>query len=434
MTLKDGHVEFGGWTIHLEAAVKPDPFGYDAAAAKYGAIVYGSSSAEANWQVIDCQVTRITAGLGGRLDQVPGVRADLGRLTASLYDPQRILDANASPFALLTQVGVPVRLTATSPAGIVNVLWSGVSETWTHDLLTGTGDLVASDGRALIAGVNVTDWARPAETAKQRLQAVLDQLPQPMTLLFTGVPTALSASTYSGSLWGVVDDIGVAEQSIVWVDQWGRLRRSDVTGFGQAIAATDCDDGVTSIIYTGLTSVIDDEVMTNIVYADRLNLTEAQKSRAPLKFMDGASATKHGPHSLTNNRLPLLDDAALAAWANRILSLRANTLAAVNGLQVSIHDIYPWVARTVTAMVPLQVGHVLDITLTSRGTPAGHWAAAVAGIAHTITPDEWVVDLEIVDGAQIALNQGYDALTSIYGTTVYSGPLGVRPALQEAPA
>src|SRR4029078_4214977 len=126
MTLRDGHVEFGGWTIHLEASVRPDPYGYDAPSAKCGQVTYGSASAEANWQVIDCQLTQVVADLGGQLDEVPGLRATLGRLTATLYDPLRVLDANASPFRLLTQVGVPVRLTATSPNGsTVYTLWTG---------------------------------------------------------------------------------------------------------------------------------------------------------------------------------------------------------------------------------------------------------------------------------------------------------------------
>jgi len=433
MTFKNGHVEFAGWVIHIQAAVKPDPYGYDAPAARYNFsdVVYGGATAEANWQTIDCQVLRVSCGHGGRLDQIPGVRASLGRLTANLYDPDRELDPAASPFTLLTRVGVPVRVVAVEPGtGTEYPLWTGRAETWSHDLLTGEGQLVASDNVALIAGVDVANWERPAENAKSRLAAVVAYLPEPMTLVFTGVATSLSASKFSGTLWQAVANTSEAEQSITWVDQWGRLRRSDITGFGTAIQARDCDDGSSPLIYTELTSVTDDEVMTNVAIVDRLNLPENLKEREPLQFQDTTSAAKHGPHSLTETNLPLLDDAALGSWAQRVLDLRAYALSAVSGMSVLITDAFPWVDRTVPAIVAMQVGQVLDIRLTSRGKPA-QWTSAIAGIQHTITRDEWVVDLEVADGAKIALNRGYDDPSSIYDVTKYSGSVGVAPAIAD---
>jgi hypothetical protein len=430
MSLVNGHVEFGGYTIHVQAGIRPDPRGYDAPAAKYNdpTVVYDAGTAEANWQTIDCQVTRVTASHGGNIERIPGMRADLGRLTASLYDPTRQLDPVASPFQLLTKVGVPVRLIVVSPTGVVTPLWTGVAETWNHDLRIGTGQLVASDHRALIAGVDLGDWQRPAESAKTRLQAIVGFLPQPMTLVFTGTPASLSASKFSGTAWAAVANTGEAEQSIVWVDQLGRLRRSDITGFGTAIRATDCDDLTTPIIYTELSSRVDDEVMANIVLVERLNVPANLKERDPLQYADINSASQNGPHSLTATQLPLLDDAALANWANRVLSLRANSTPGVSGMSVTISDVLPWVRRTVPAIVGLSVANVLDIHLTSRGK-AGQWVAAVAGITHTIVPDTWEVDIELADGAKIALNKGYDDPTSIYDTTKYSGSDGVKPSV-----
>jgi len=430
MTRVDGHVEFGGYTIHLEASVHPDPYGYDAAAAKYGSIPYGSASGAPNWQVIDCQVIRVSANYGGRIDEIPGMRAELGRLTAELYDPLRILDPTVSPFALLTRVGVPVRLTATSPGGTVTVLWAGVADTWTHNLKDGTGQLTASDNLALIAGTDLGSWVRPAETALARLQAAVAMMPVPMTLVYSGTGTSLSGSSYSGSLWSMVQDVGEVEQSIVWVDPLARLRRADITGFGTAVKATDCDDGVTPIIYYELTSVTDDEVMRNVVTVERLNLTEAEKQRPPLTYLDTESANENGAHTLKKLDLALPDDAALGVWANKVLALRDDSVFSISGLSVTITDVFPWTPRTVPAVIGLGIASVLDVHLTSRGKP-GNWAVGVAGIAHTITPDEWVVDLEVIDGAKIALNKGYDDPTSIYDTTKYSGPIGVRPALAD---
>lgn len=437
MTLKNGHVEFAGWIIHLQAAIEGSPYGYDGSLAKYDApgVVYDDGSMVRNWVTIDCQLTRVTAEHGGRLDQIPGMRASLGRLTADLYDPQRLLDPASTTYELLMRPGAPVRLVAIQPGtAAVWPLWSGIAETFEHNLLDGTGQLVASDLIALFTGVDVASWQRPNENAAQRLQAIRTVMPNPIPIIFSGTPTSLSAAQFSGNLWSaVVENTGEAEQSIIWVDQQGRLRRTETQGLGPPVKATDCDDGTTPIIYTQLTSLTDDDLLANIVQVERTNLPQTV-DREPRQYNDPTSVSYNGPHTLSNLTLPLLDDTALANWAAAVLSLRAKPAAGISGLAVTITDAFPWVARTVPAIVALQVASVLDVSLTSRGEPE-RWAVAVAGIRHTIVPDSWEVEIETVDGPRIVENWGYDAAPSIYDTTVYArNPGVVGPSLAQIEA
>ena len=168
----DGHVEFGGWTVRLQSQVIPDARGYDAPQALYdGSTVYDSDAT--SWVTLDCQVRSVTCGHGGRLGQIPGVRGSLGRLTAALYDPQRVLDPKVSPYSLLARPGAPVRLVTYPPGNPDPVaLWTGETEEFTHDLLTGLGDLVAHDLVARLAGVSTAEWSRPAEDSRNRYVAI----------------------------------------------------------------------------------------------------------------------------------------------------------------------------------------------------------------------------------------------------------------------
>lgn len=399
MTLIDGHVQFAGWVIHLQAAAAADPYGYDGAQAKYdtAGVVYNADSRARSWVTLDCQLLRVTAGLGGSMEPIPGMRANLGRLTADLYDPGRVLDPAASPYALLVSPGIGVRLVAVQPgSGTVWPLWTGIADVFEHDLLTGEGRLEASDLVALLTGVDVAGWQRPPETGLQRLRAVLAVMPNPVELSYAGTAPALSAAQYSGDLWSaVVRTTAEAEQSIVWLDRVGVLRRVDTAGLGAAIAASDCDDGTSPIIYTRLTSLVDSDRLVNLVAVDRLSAADA--NREPLKFSRPTSVSRHGPRSLTETRLALPDDAALRLWAADLLALRAYPVAGITGMSVTVTDLFPWVARTVPAVAGLDVGDVLDVDLTSRGQ-AESWTVAVAGVEHTITPDSWEVRLELADG------------------------------------
>jgi hypothetical protein len=221
-----------------------------------------------------------------------------------------------------------------------------------------------------------------------------------------------------------------AEQSVIWVDQTGTLRRINSYGAGSAFKALDCDDGVADLIYTRLESYSDDDFLTNQVSVERLNLPDASKDRDPLIYSHAASINMNGVYALTETRLPLVDDTALANWAQRVLSLRAEPEPAIRGMEILLTDTFPWTARSVPEVIKLSVGSVLATALTSRGDP-GAWVSIVASIQHTITPSEWAVQLELADGAAIALNAGYDHVNSKYDTTKYSGGSGVAPSLSE---
>ena len=426
MTLKNGHNEFAGWIIHLQAAIEGDPLGYNAPAAKYDspAVTYDNGQMPRQWVTLDCQVTQVTCNLGGQLAQIPGVVGSLGRLTADLYDPNRTLDPASTTYELLMRPGAGIRLTATQPVtGAIWPLWTGMAETFEHNLKTGTGRLVASDLTALFTGVDMV-WERPAETSVQRLQAVRAVMPNPIPLTFSGTATALSNARFAGNLWtSVIENTQRAEQSIIWVDAAGILRRTETQGLGPPIRATDCDDGVSPIVYYELTSVIDDDLLTNIIQVERTNLPQ-NVDRQPLWYSNPDSVNYNGPHSLTQTTLPLPDDTALRDWALRVLSLRSTPKAAVTGLVVTIADVFPWVGRTVPAIVGLSVADILDITMTSRGE-AERWVVAVAGISHTITPQDWDVAIEVVDGPRLTENWGYNHAQSVYGTSVYAAQAGV---------
>jgi len=437
MTLVNGHNEFGGWIIHLQAAIEGDPLGYNAPAAKYddAAVLYDTPASPRQWVTLDCQITRVTANHGGQLGQIPGVCASLGRLTAELYDPGRVLDPASTSFELLTRPGAGVRLVAVQPvSGAVWPLWTGVTETFTHNLKTGTGQLVASDLIALFTGVDVANWNRPNEGSHTRLNSILAVMPKPVPFSFHGTAITLAAAQFSGDLWSaVVRNTQEAEQSLIWIDQAGTLRRNETQGLGPPVRATDCEDGVTPIIYTELSSYTDDELMTNIAMVDRTNLPQ-DTTRAPLFHSDPASVSYYGPHSMTQTRLPLIDDAALHSWAAAVLGLRANHVQGISGMEILIVDSFPWVARSIPAIVRLSVASVLDVALTSRGE-SGRWVAAVAGITHNITQKEWNVSLELADGPRLTENWGYNHAQSIYDTTIYARQPGlVGPSIQQVEA
>lgn len=435
MTLKNGHVEFGGWTIHLQAAIQADPHGYDQPQARYGdaKTVYGGTDPTGMWVTIDCQLLSVQASHGGSVDRIPGVRAQLGRLTARLYDPNRVLDPSASPYALLTNPGAPVRLVAVRPGGTIYPLWTGVADSFEHDLLTGEGDLQASDRIALLAGIDVADWSRPQETSRSRYLAILAMVTTPITLAFEGAAVTMSAAKMSGDLWNSsVVTTAESELGIVWMDQTGRLRRRATSGLPTAIKATDCDDHVTPIIYTRLSSQSDDDQMANIVTYERVNIeSDARlKDREPLISVNHASVSRYGAHALTDTRLTLPDDTALRAWASAVLDLRAKPTAEATGMEVTLTDAFPWTSRSVPSVVGLTVGQPLDITLTSRGEQE-RWLAAIAGISHSIDTESWVVDLGLVDGPRLAANAGYSNPLSKYNVSVYGRTPGISPVLQE---
>ena len=426
MTLKNGHVEFAGWIIHIQAAIEGDPLGYNAPAAKYDdpALKYDSGATPRQWVTIDCQVTRITCNHGGSLDQIPGMRGSLGRLTAELYDPNRVLDPASTTYELLMRPGAGVRVTATQPGNnLIWPIWTGMAETFSHNLKNGEGRLVASDMVAQLSGVDAS-FDRPTENSLQRLQSARAIMPNPIPLVFSGTPQLLSNARFSGNLWGsVVESTGEAEQSIVWVDQAGTLRRTETQGLGPPVIATDCDDGSAPIIYYELTSSNDDDLLTNLVNVERTNLP-TNNDREPLVYSNVDSVNRNGPKSLTKTNLPLLDDVALRDWATRVLSLRSTPQPSVSGLSVMMTDVFPWIARTVPALVALSVASILDIRVTSRGAP-GRWVVAVAGIEHTITPHEWSVDIEVVDGPRLVENWGYNNVQTVYDTSVYASQPGV---------
>ena len=297
-------------------------------------------------------------------------------------------------YELLTRPGVGVRLVAVNPGG-TEPLWTGIADTFEHDLLTGEGKLEASDRVALFTGVDVSGWVRPAESGGRYGCGVPGGHAEPDPTDVHRDPRALSGAQFSGDLWSaVVTPTAEAEQSIMWVDQLGTLRRSNQFSRPAAVAAIDCDDGTSPIIYTRLTSLVEEERVVNMVIVERLNLPAGLRSRAPLKFSDNGSVAQLGAHALTETRLPLPNDDALRLWGLDVLEQRAGSQPSLSGLGVTIADVFPWVARTVAAVASLSVGSRLNVSLSSRGDP-GFWAVAVAGIRHTIVPDSWEVELDV---------------------------------------
>lgn len=425
----------GGWTVHLQAAVQADPHGYDQPGARYNdpAVVYGGADPAGMWVTLDCQVTAVFAAHGGSADETPGLRARLGRLTAALYDPTRTLDPAASPYALLTNPGAPVRLIAVHATLATRIVWTGQVDTWTHDLLEGTGQLSASDNVGFFSGVEVTEFTRPAETSRARYAACAGMVPETLRFTYTGTDVALSEAKFSGDMWSsAITSTSVAEQSMAFFDRTGAFRRLPTMGdfpAGEIIQAVDCDDGVAPLVYSLLSTTTDDDVLANVVQAERLNIGDTD--RVPITRSSQDSVYRYGSHPLKHTALPLPNDAALTGWADRVLDLRAFPTVEPTGLEVFILESFEWAARILPTVIGMEVGDALDIRLSSRGE-AERWLAVVASVEHTITADEWALRMELLDAPRLALNLGYDAPSSIYGQTKYGRAGDISP--MEVPA
>ena len=426
-------IQFGDYYFYLEAQIIAIEASYDSPTAQYNTDdVYDST--DQTWVSINCQTMSLTCSFGGQVEAVPRIHASAGRLSANLYDPNRILDPTFSPFKLLTKPGAPVRLVAVdseSPdepylydeptatydgTAVLSAtpipVWTGRVDSFTHDLLDGSGQLSASDCVADFAGQRVENWVRSAETSTARLLAIRGVMYAPPAYSFKGTAIPLSTATLTGDLWQALGTVGESEQSWLWVDQAGTFRRwsRDATT-ATPVICSDCDDG-TSLIYTALSTEIDEAYIVNQTHTDRVSNT----TQRPVRVRGSAQSQGiYGVHSISATTLQLATDTALDTWGQRVLDFRAFPQPRIPSLTFTATATLPWETRCVPKMLALGVTSRLQVHLGSRGSPAQMWDVLVTGISHSFSPTTWTMTCSVVP-FNVTGGNTYDEVSALYDT------------------
>ena len=403
----------GGWAISLEAGIDTAAAVYDDPMGGYDQGQTYDADGQPDWWPVDCQLTGFTCDYGATPGQSPGVAAEAGQLSADLYDPDRLLDTTGLRGGLLN-TGVPVRVMARKGAEEV-VVWSGASNAWPHDMLTGEGSLEASDLVAAIAPVPVVALARPAEHPQDRLAAIFAIHPHPPVFAPNGQGRMLCPATLDGDMWQVARSVVDTDQSWLWVDPDGTVNWQGRGHVPPETILVDCPGpDPWDAVYTGLTTDADDSQVVNMVTAQR---AQPDPRPAPIIRAHAASISEHGPDSLTNTNLQLATDAEVAQWAADVLALRAYPMHRPLEVELKVDPRLPWSDATMDTLMGLRVASLLKIRLTTRG-PLQEWSAVVGSIRHDVDPHTWTTTIGLALVKEIGAG-GYDGDRYDDSTAVY---------------
>ena len=218
----------------------PDAIGtYDDEDTRYNSgVVYDGTGSDDVYRDLTCDLLSLTCTRGGSPTQGSLLNIDVGTLSCEVYDPDRELDPLVGAYGV--HRGRPIRLTSD-----VGVLWTGIVDEVTSDLIAQTASLTAVDAAGSLADY-VASTPCPAQTAAERVQLAVTRmaLPPPVDIIGTGV--TMPAVALTGDSMAAVQAVVDADIGLWWVTPNGAVRYVAHESFPEAVSAmipADFDSG-----------------------------------------------------------------------------------------------------------------------------------------------------------------------------------------------
>jgi len=376
------------------------------------------------WVDLACDTMNVEVGDSSSTGIGVVSRDEASTLVLTLYDPDRRYDpANSSgPYWLHGQsrltAGTPIEVTAEvlndAGTGVVSFpLFSGLVDTWSSEV-----EPVFADRRATVTAsgaikqLTSRDYGQDdtpvgaSDTYKQRVDRILTRFGWPGTATQYGATSTarMAATDFQGSAWENLVDAADAEVGFLHVLPNGNVdvfTREYLLTLPLPAPALVLGCGVSGAydIATALVLAAIDDQLRNAVYANRSSTGTGdtpvvQVARSP------ASIGAHGGVEAIyrKDKLTLIDDPTVAAWAQWVVALfaypqpTARTVELVPQ-QYQGHDAQLW--RAVLGM------RVLRDILRTVWTPDDGSAPLdvrswVMGVRHTISPTQWVVRFDLM--------------------------------------
>ena len=376
-----------------------------------------SSTAAGSWEnvVCDVQAVRFVRGVSDLAGLMTVV--DAGLLTVVLSDTERRFDPLENADAI--HVGTPIRVRAWG--------WDLLGDYWEAVLFTGTVDampvqyLPEDPPRVTITATDlVTELVESSgpgsavlvgagDNLLTRAQRVLEHVDLPATRLALDVDVTAYAASHPGTPlarpWDELVAAQEAELGRLWVDRDNRLvvrtRGSELSGPVRGTFSDvhgDADAGTVHCCYQDLDAAHDTDQVTNRAVGARVP-DVLEDATTVFTVEDTASVGRWRPHVVDRvQQLELQTDLQVASWAEYLVATDGTPRLQVRS--VAPHpprddvdtalDAWPAVCATdlgdrwVTRYHP-QRGPLVDRTV------------GVLGIAHEVTPEDWVVQFVTAD-------------------------------------
>jgi hypothetical protein len=328
------------------------------------------------------------------------------------WDETRSLDPSLGLYPSLGQGsllrlladGQPVWVSRVGPAGVV------------FDLGDMTCTITGADNLAAMSGSEVADYHFPVEHAADRAQTIID-LPTPMDIPSDVVGTGqlLGPVAASGDAVSLLAELNRSELGAFCTDPDGTIRYvcRDALPVLPPPRFEFWDTSAGDGTYESLTLTA--PPVLNRIIGDRVRDSEAVPS--PVTYDDPVSVLKHGPWSDTNTVLQFHDDAQVTEWAELQLARRANPICEPSRAIFRVMDDLDYAERTIAALLAVRTLDPVRFHLTSRPGSPRQYDTLVLGIEHDVTPDVWVVTLDLGTLGIPGLG-GYDA--AVYDANRYA--------------